>query len=276
MRPKQSCLDLLVSLLQLTAVHISKNKRYYAKWHSLQVFFWNVRTHIDNGKRLECRTAILAKELQRYNIDIAALSETRFAVENDAGYTIFWFGKSQKERHEAVDKIEQPVSVNDCIMTLRIPFTAGQYITSFYHTLRFIVTSIPSAESLVILVDLNARIGSDTETWSPLGPHGVGRINSNGLLLLQLCTELNLVITNIFSHQKNKATWFYPQSKHGHVLDYIICRRGDLRNFCKVSVLRDANCDTDHLTVRAKLKISIRRKFVSTESKFLSGLMSPS
>merc|ERR1712015_439437 len=133
---------------------------------------------------------------------------------------------------------------------------------SFYHALRTLVTRIPKSESLIILGDFNARVGSDNDIWKPLGPFGVGNVNSNGLLMLQLCTELDMVITNSFFYQKkeHKATWFHPQSKHGHLLDYIVCRRSDLRNFCKVKVMRGADCDTDHLMVWAKLKVSIRPK----------------
>ena len=253
-----------------------------------------MRTLIDNDNRTERKTALLANELARYNIDIAALSETRFSGEDqltepDSGYTIFWSGKSEKERRVAgvgfavkntlIDKIEQPVGVNERIMTLRIPLAANRYMTiisvyaptlvsseedimSFYHALRTLVTKIPKSESVVILGDFNARVGSDNDIWKPLGPFGVGNVNSNRLLMLQLCTELDMVITNSLFYQKkeHKATWFHPQSKHGHLLDYIVCRRSDLRNFCKVKVMRGADCDTDHLMVRAKLKVSIRRK----------------
>ena len=49
------------------------------------------------------RTALIGLELQRYNIDIAALSETRLAdtgsiAEVGAGYTFFWSGKAADER----------------------------------------------------------------------------------------------------------------------------------------------------------------------------------
>ena len=296
MSPKQSCLDLLVSILRLTAVFTcrNRNKRFYTKRFPLQLSCWNVRTLVDNEKRSERKTAILANELARYNVDIAALSETRFAgedqlTESDSGYTIFWSGKSEKEKREAgvgfavkntlIDKIEQPIGLNDRIMTLRIPLVGDRYltiisvyaptlvsseevITSFYQALRTVVTGIPKSESVIILGDFNARVGSNSDTWKPIGPFGIGNVNSSGVLLLQLCTELGMVITNTFFHQKeeHKATWFHPQSKHGHLIDFIVCRQTDLRNFCKVKVVRGAECDTDHMMVRAKLKMSIRRK----------------
>ena len=63
---------------------------------------------MDNSQaeRPERRTALVGRELARYNIDIAALSETRFAEEGHlkevgAGYTFFWSGRSREERREA-------------------------------------------------------------------------------------------------------------------------------------------------------------------------------
>ena len=61
---------------------------------------WNVRTLMDNAgsDRPQRRTALVGRELGRYDIQIAALSETRFAdvgeiKEVGAGYTFFWSGR---------------------------------------------------------------------------------------------------------------------------------------------------------------------------------------
>ena len=56
--------------------------------------------------RPQCRTALVGRELGRCGIQIAALSETRFAdvgeiKEVGAGYTFFWNGRKSKERREA-------------------------------------------------------------------------------------------------------------------------------------------------------------------------------
>ena len=66
---------------------------------------WNVRTLLDNpnSDHPERRTAIISRELARYDIDIAALSETRRADEGQlkeegGGYTFFWKGKPSGER----------------------------------------------------------------------------------------------------------------------------------------------------------------------------------
>ena len=164
-------------------------------------------------------------------------------------------------------------------MRLRLPLIADRYmsiiavyaptlvsseenITSFYHALSTLLNSVPKEEGIILLGDFNARVGTDHETWKPLGPHSIGKMNDNGLLLLQLCAQLDLAITNTFFHQKkeHRYTWFHPRSKHGHTLDHIITRHRDLQNFCKVRVMRGADCDTDHMMIRAKLRVRIRKK----------------
>ena len=50
------------------------------KQHQMTIAQWNVRTLLDREttNRPERHTAIVAKELAKYNIDMAVLSETRF------------------------------------------------------------------------------------------------------------------------------------------------------------------------------------------------------
>ena len=74
----------------------------------LTIGAWNVRTLIDSAgsDRPQRRTALIGRELDRYKVEIAALSETRFAEEGllkevGAGYTFFWSGRKKEERCEA-------------------------------------------------------------------------------------------------------------------------------------------------------------------------------
>ncbi|VDL99329.1 unnamed protein product [Schistocephalus solidus] len=50
--------------------------------------------------------ALVARELARYKVDIAALSETQFSEQGQleevgAGYTFFWSGRQKAERRDA-------------------------------------------------------------------------------------------------------------------------------------------------------------------------------
>ena len=62
---------------------------------------------MDADSRPERMTAIIGHELARYNIAIAALSETRRAdtgcvKEVGAGYTFFWSGKAANHESQAL------------------------------------------------------------------------------------------------------------------------------------------------------------------------------
>ena len=86
------------------------------------------------------RTALIGGELARYNIDIAALSETRLAgegqlCEKSARYTFFWSGRGSEERCEAgvgfvvktalVGKLAgPPKGVNDRLITMKLPLSS--------------------------------------------------------------------------------------------------------------------------------------------------------
>ena len=109
------------------------------KHHQMTICQWNVRILLDREttNTPERRTALVAMELAKYNIDIAVLSKARFHASgslNDLEYTFYWSGKPNGERREAgvgfainrdiVAKLtEMPHPVSDRIMTMRIPLT---------------------------------------------------------------------------------------------------------------------------------------------------------
>ena len=74
----------------------------------LTIGAWNMRALMDSSgsDRHQRRIAIVGRELDRYKVEIAALSETRLAEEGilkeiGAGYTFFWSGRKKDERFEA-------------------------------------------------------------------------------------------------------------------------------------------------------------------------------
>ena len=104
---------------------------------------------------------------------------------------------------------------------MRVPLTRGQYATfvsvyaptlctlektkmAFYQGLRQLVAKIPPADEVVILADFNARVVKDAEIWHVLSKHGVVKLISNGLILLQFCMEMGFQLTNTMFQMKNK------------------------------------------------------------------------
>ena len=102
---------------------------------------------MDNSKagRPERITALVARELGRYHVDIAALSEIRIAnevqiTEDGGGYCFFWSGRTSEERREAgvgfairshlVSNLASlPRGLNDRLMVIQLQLTNKQKAT---------------------------------------------------------------------------------------------------------------------------------------------------
>ncbi|XP_013793840.1 craniofacial development protein 2-like [Limulus polyphemus] len=243
--------------------------------------------------RPEHRTALIAKELARYHLDIVALSETRLAdkgqlSEVGTGYTFYWSGHNTDERREAGVGFairsdlastlpHMPEGIDDHLMTLQLPLTNNKNMTlisayaptmtnqdetkdMFYEDLESVISSVPRYDKLVILGDFNARVGSDHVTWEGVvGKHGIGTCNSNGLLLLQTCTIHDLTITNTLFHlpTRNRTSWIHPLSKHWHLIDYVITRKNDVRDVRVTKAVCGAECWTDHRLIISRLVVRV-------------------
>nr|VZI36555.1 unnamed protein product [Spirometra erinaceieuropaei] len=247
------------------------------------------------SNRSERRTALVARELARYKVDIAALSETRFSEQGQleevgAGYTFFWSGRPRAERRDAgvafairndiVGRLPcLPQGINDPLMSLRLPLRrGGQFATiisayaptmtnpdavrdKFYEDLHAVLATVPMADKLVVLGDFNARVGTDHTAWrGVLGPHGLRGSNDNGLLLLRTCAEHCLILTNTFFclPEREKATWRHPRSRQWHLLDYVLVRRRDQRDVLVTKAIAGADGWTDHRLVISKMRLRLQ------------------
>ena len=158
----------------------------------LKIGQWNVGTVIDRegANRPERLTSLTAIELAKYNIDIAALCETRFSESgslNDLEYSFFWSGKPEGERRETgvgfaikkdfVTKLrDMPRPVSDRILTMskdKFDTIISVYAPTmtnpdknreaFYNQLARVLSGIPRADKLLLIGHFNARIGREND-----------------------------------------------------------------------------------------------------------------
>nr|VZI27122.1 unnamed protein product [Spirometra erinaceieuropaei] len=232
-------MDLRVDIVE-TRLYLDHRRRPPGKFF-LSLFFFFSYSYFsppqspdwqDNPRsnRPERRTALVARELARYKVDIAALSETRFSEQGQleevgAGYTFFWSGRPRAERRNAgvafairTDIVGRlpclPQGINDRLMSLRLslpragvkfatiisayapPMTSPDAIRDkFYEDLHALLATVSKADKLIVLGDLNARVGTDHTAWrGVMGPHGLRASKDDGLLLLRTCAEHRLIL----------------------------------------------------------------------------------
>ena len=247
---------------------------------------WNVRTLRETG-----RSAQAAREMAKYNLTVLGLCEVRWnghgQVKLGSGETIFYSGKENEEdRHEAgvalmmskqaVRSLLEWEPVSDRIITARFE-SRFQKVTivmaysptnnaeeeekeQFYTQLQAVVDKIPRRDMLILMGDMNSKVGTDnTDREREMGQYGLGEMNNNGELLADFCATNSLVIGGtIFPHKRcHKATWVSPDHKTENQIDHIMVRQRYRSSLQDVRVRRGADINSDHHLVVAKIKMRL-------------------
>nr|VZI53002.1 unnamed protein product [Spirometra erinaceieuropaei] len=168
----------------------------------------------------------MARELARYKVEIAALSDTRFSEQGQLHLLLEWSTQDRAtrrgrrlrhpERHRGTTALfaagnqrspDEPPSASPAggggqirhayAPLMSCPDAAAR--DKFYEGLHALLATVSKADKLIVLGDFNARVGIDHTAWrGVLGPHGLRGSNDNGLLLLRTCAEHRLMLTNTF------------------------------------------------------------------------------
>ena len=155
------------------------------------------------------------------------------------------------------------------IMSVYAPtFRATAEVKEEFSDLQATIDGVDEHDVLLIVGDFNARVGGsergrDVPAWDGVrGFHGVVKSNEAGVELLSFCALNELAIMNTFFEKKSihKHTWQHSGSKKWYCIDYVIMKQGQRRWCSDVSVVRSAECWTDHKLLRARLYLLLPPK----------------
>ena len=245
---------------------------------------WNVLTMNEVGKTFQ-----LIEEAKRYKLDLVGLSEVRWKETGRwkaaTGETIIYSGKPdrheygvgllmQKEVEKSLIKWEpiderllyaqfQSTYANLSIIVCYAPTeeATDEIKDEFYDKLQRKIKDIPTHDMLIVMGDINARMGSQNEgSERTMGKHGCGIINDNGIRLLSLCEENNLVIGGtLFKHKEiHKLTWESRDNRTRTQIDHIMINQKWRSSLLDVKVRRGADLYTDHNLVIGTVKIKLK------------------
>ena len=254
--------------------------------YKIRVGSWNVRTLYQAGKLQQ-----VLRQMTNYKVEILCVSGARWTVSGRrilaSGHTIFYSGRTDNLHRGGVAvivtrKVENILlewkPVNDRFMKVRFnsKFAKLTIIAcyapteeaeeeekdEFYEQLEEEIRTTPRHDVLMVIRDLNARVGEDnTRKERAMGTQGFGCANNNGERLSDLCVESRLVIGGtLFIHRDiNKTTWRSPDQRTVSQIDHVIINQKWRRALQDVKANRGADIGSDHVLVVASVSLKLRK-----------------
>ena len=132
----------------------------------------------------------------------------------------------------------------------------------FYNQLWDTVSSCNKNDMIVVMGDLNAKVGNNnTNREELMGKFGVGIMNASGERLRDFCSANGFIITGtIFPHKDiHKLTWRSPDGRTVNQIDHVLVN-GNMRTFfLDTRVMRGADVCGDHYLVKMRICLKLAR-----------------
>ena len=140
----------------------------------------------------------------------------------------------------------------------------------FCNRLQTILDKLKEKDMTVLMGDFNAKIGADNRGYEEvMGRYGIGEMNENGEMFADLCASNRLVIgVSVFPHRRiHKATWISPDHRSENQIDHVCIGQMFRRSLLDVRVYRGADAASDHHLVLARIKMKLKRVWVTRSTR---------
>ena len=112
----------------------------------------------------------------------------------------------------------------------------------------------------ITMGDWNSVVG-DEPYRNIVGPHGLGRKNRRGQMLINFCERNGLIVTNTWFRKPKRRlyTWKTPGDRGRHQLDYILVKHRFRNSVKDVQTLPGADIDSNYNLLVAKICTRLKK-----------------
>lgn len=280
---------------------LNLRKQHRIRHKDIKLGQWNVLSLYRLGS-----LRLLLKELDKYNIDLAAIQEIRWkgsGLLEKRYHTIYYSCQEQCQRHSfgtgfvvrgrTRDLVIgfTPMNPRICILRLKGKFYNYSIVSChaptevtpedekevFYDTLDRVFDSCPKSDIKIIAGDFNAKIGKELAFIPTIGRYSLhDETNDNGRMLINFAASKDMVVgSTMFPGKRiHKGTWRSPDGNTVNQIDHVLISRRHRSNLISTRSYRGANVDTDHYLVvsRIRARISNARKLPTKVPKRVATL----
>ncbi|KAK3523823.1 hypothetical protein QTP70_010438 [Hemibagrus guttatus] len=260
-----------------------RRQRDKRKGKSVGLMIGTVNVGTMTGKGRE-----LADMMERRKVDILCVQETRWkgskARSIGAGFKLFYYGVDSKRngvgvvlKEEFVRNVLEVKRVSDRVMTLQLEIegvmlnVVSGYAPqvgceleekeSFWSELDEVMESIPTGERVVIGAYFNGHVGEgNTGDEEVMGKFGVKERNLEGQMVVDFAKRMDMAVVNTYFQKREEHRVTYKSGGRSTQVDYILCRRGNLKELSDCKVVVGESVARQHRMVVCRMTLMVCKK----------------
>ncbi|KAK3540301.1 hypothetical protein QTP70_029602 [Hemibagrus guttatus] len=261
-------------------VHGQREKRK-GKSVGLRIGTLNVGTMTGKGREL-------ADMMERRKVDILCVQETRWkgskARSIGAGFKLFYYGVDSKRngvgvvlKEEFVRNVLEVKRVSDRVMSLKLEIegvmlnVVSGYAPQvgceleekerFWSELDEVMESIPTGERVVIGADFNGHVGEGNRgDEEVMGKFGVKERDLEGQMVVDFAKRMDMTVVNTYFQKREEHRVTYKSGGRRTQVDYILCRRGNLKEISDCKVVVGESVARQHRMVVCRMTLMVCKK----------------
>ncbi|KAK3570243.1 hypothetical protein QTP86_017136 [Hemibagrus guttatus] len=183
----------------------------------------------------------------------------------------------QDTREEFVRNVLEVKRVSDRVMSLKLEFegvmlnVVSGYAPQvgceleekerFWSELDEVMESIPTGERVVIGADFNGHVGEgNTGDEEVMGKFGVKERNLEGQMVVDFAKRMDMGVVNTYFQKREEHRVTYKSGGRRTQVDYILCRRGNLKEISDCKVVVGESVARQHRMVVCRMTLMVSKK----------------
>ncbi|KAK3539985.1 hypothetical protein QTP70_019631 [Hemibagrus guttatus] len=131
----------------------------------------------------------------------------------------------------------------------------------FWSELDEVMESIPTGERVVIGADFNGHVGEgNTGDEEVMGKFGVKERNLEGQMVVDFAKRMDMGVVNTYFQKREEHRVTYKSGGRRTQVDYILCRRGNLKEISDCKVVVGESVARQHRMVVCRMTLMVCKK----------------
>ena len=123
------------------------------------------------------------------------------------------------------------------------------------------IESVSKQDRIILEADLNGHVGEGNKgDGEIMGRYGAGTRNKKGSMVVNFGKRMDLAIVNTYFKKKDEHRVKYKSGGKSTYIDYVMCRRRNLKEMCDCKVIVNECIAKQHRMVVCKMNLMVKKK----------------